>query len=29
LNYRYNSQPGTNLDKVDVLFVTGFTVKME
>jgi putative salt-induced outer membrane protein YdiY len=29
LNYRYNSQPGTGLDKVDVLFVTGFTVKME
>ncbi len=29
LNYRYNSQPGTDLDKVDVLFVTGFTVKME
>ena len=29
LNYRYNSQPGTGLDKVDVLFVTGFTAKME
>jgi putative salt-induced outer membrane protein YdiY len=29
LNYRYNSQPGTGLDKVDVLFVTGFTVRME
>ncbi len=29
LNYRYNSQPGTGLDKVDVLFVTGLTVKME
>ena len=29
LNYRYNSQPGTGLDKIDVLFVTGFTVKME
>lgn len=29
LNYRYNSQPGTGLDRADVLFVTGFTVKME
>jgi len=29
LNYRYNSEPGTGLEKVDVLFVTGFTVRME
>lgn len=29
VNYRYNSQPGTGRDKVDVLFITGFTVKMQ
>ena len=29
LNYRYNSEPGTGLEKKDVLFVTGFTLKME
>jgi len=28
-NYRYNSEPGTGLEKVDMLLVTGFTVRME
>ena len=29
LNYRYNSDPGTGLDKRDLLFVTGILVRME
>lgn len=29
LGYRYNSDPGTGLDKIDLLFVTGITLKME
>jgi putative salt-induced outer membrane protein YdiY len=29
LNYRYNSDPGTGLDKKDLLFVTGILVRME
>jgi putative salt-induced outer membrane protein len=29
LNYRYNSDPGTDLEKGDLLFVTGIMVKME
>lgn len=29
LNYRYNSDPGTGLDKKDLLFVTGILIRME
>ncbi len=29
LNYRYNSDPGTGLDKVDLLFLTGILVRMK
>lgn len=29
LGYRYNSDPGTGLDKADLLFVTGIAVKIE
>jgi putative salt-induced outer membrane protein YdiY len=29
LNYRYNSDPGTGLDKKDLLFVTGILVRIE
>ena len=29
LNYRYNSDPGTDLEKRDLLFITGICVKME
>lgn len=29
LGYRYNSDPGTGLEKIDLLFVTGITLRME
>lgn len=29
LNYRYNSDPGSDLEKRDLLFITGISVKME
>ena len=29
LGYRYNSDPGADLRKVDLLFVTGIAVKIE